>query len=171
MGEDKAARANFAAIREQLTLTTRDTEEIKQHLSGHAWRSQQQWAAREKYYSQLLTHLHHFRLALGELFDYYMEPGSEHMPDNQRGERFHTLRGEAATSYGEVEKLMGASAVFLSSSTVAALDELFKQHWGLANFAAVCTADYVSGANKLAESAYGEVLAQARGQLGVKGDA
>src|SRR5687767_1914278 len=59
-GADHATQENFTAIREQLKTTTRDTEEIKQQLSGRGWRSQQQWSAREQYYSKLLTHLHHF---------------------------------------------------------------------------------------------------------------
>lgn len=102
-GEDRAMHKKFSAIREQLRFTTRDTEEIKQQLSEHVWRSQQQWSAREQYYSRLLTHLHHFRLALYDLSDYFIEPGTEHMPDDQRGEQFHRLRADAS-SYAEVQK-------------------------------------------------------------------
>lgn len=170
-GEDRAMQENFSAIREQLKTTTRDTEEIKQRLSGLAWRSQQQWSAREQYYSQLLTHLHHFKLALEELSDYYIEPGTEHMPDDQRGEHFHKLRADASSSYMETQKLLGPAAIFLSHPAVESLNKLFSEHWGLANFGAVCTADYVGGANKLAVAAYDQVLHEAKTQLGIESDA
>lgn len=166
-GQDRAIREGFAEIRDQLKVTTRDTEEIKQHLSGRAWRSQQEWSARERYYNQLLTHLHHFRLAIGELSEYFAEPGTEYMPDEQRGERFRNLQTEAANAYSEVERLLGPSALFLSDVVVQALNHLFKEHWGLANFDAACTADYVLGARRLAEQAYAQVLAEAKAELGI----
>ena len=170
-GENLAANENFAAIREQLKTTTRDTESIKQQLTGNAWRNQQQWSAREQYYSKLLTHLHHFRLVLDDLSDYYMEPGGEHTPDSEMGDRFQKLLSDASASFAEVERLLGPAALFLSSQAVASLRKLFAEHWGLANFEAVCTADYVSGAGKLAAGAYDQVLREARTQLGIEGDA
>lgn len=170
-GEDRAMHENFTAIREQLRTTTRDTEEIRQQLSGHAWRSQQQWSAREQYYSKLLTHLHHFRMALDDLSDYYMEPGTELMPDDQRGDNFHKLRADASSSYTEVQKLMGPAAIFLSRQAEESLAKLFNEHWGLANFGAVCTADYVSDANSLVTSAYDRVLHEAKAHLGIESDA
>ena len=170
-GENLAANENFAAIREQLKTTTSDTETIKQQLSGSAWRSQQQWSAREHYYSKLLTHLHQFRLALDDLSDYYMEPGGEHAPDSEMGERFQKLRSGASASFAEVERLLGPAALFFSSQAVASLTKLFAEHWGLENFDAVCTADYVSGARKLAAEAYDQVLKEARTQLGIGGNA
>ena len=166
-GEDRAMRENFDAIREQLKATTRDTEEIKQQLSGHAWRSQQQWCAREQYYSKLLSHLHGFRMTLDDLSDYYLEPGTEHMPDNQRGERFHKLLAQASSAYRDVQKLLGPAAIFLSPQSVQSLEKMFAEHWGLANFDAVCTADYVNGANKLATATYNRVLHEARAHLGI----
>lgn len=166
-GENRAMREGFSEIRDQLKVTTRDTEEIKQHLSGRSWRLQQEWTARERYYSQLLTHLHHFRLAIGGLSEYFMEPGTEYMPDHQRGEHFRNLQKEATKAYSEAEKLLGPSALFLSDAVVQALDHLFKEHWGLANFGAACTADYVSGAEKLVEQAYTQVLCEAKRELGV----
>ena len=170
-GEDQALRENFAEIRAQLKVTTKDTEEIKQHLAGHAWRSQQAWSARERYYSQLLTHLHQFKMALDDLSDYYLEPGTEHMPDNTRGEHFRKLQADAAAAYSETQKLLGPAAVFLTPGAVAALEELFKEHWGLATFGAVCTADYVAGAHKLAAGAYQQVLSESKGHLGITSDA
>jgi hypothetical protein len=166
-GEDLATRESFAAIREQLQATTRDTEEIKQALSGRAWRSQQQWAAREQYYTSLLTQLHHFRVALDDLLDYYMEPGTEHMPDSERGGHFHALREAAASALDEVRKLQGPAAVFLSGSALDSLNELTTEHWHLANFGAICTADYVTGADKLVKAAYAQVLGEAKTHLGI----
>jgi len=96
-----------------------------------------------------------------------MEPGSEHVPDAQRGEHFRTLQKEASRAYSEAEKLLGPSALFLSDSVVQTLEHLFKEHWGLANFDAVCTADYLAGAQQLAEQAYTQVLKEAKIELGV----
>jgi hypothetical protein len=151
LGEDKATQENFTAIREQLATTTRDTEEIKQYLSSRTWRSQQQWAARERYYSGLLTNLHQFRNSLESLFDYYLEPGSEHVPDSAHGARFKQLFTEAGAAYIETQKLVGPAAIFLSPRATTSLEELFKAHWNLATFSAICTHEYVEGASKLAE--------------------
>ncbi len=151
-GEDTAARENFAAIREQLRATTKDTEEIKQFLSGEAWRLQRQWTAREQYYGNLLTHLHAFRLALFDLSDYYMEPGSEHTPDSQQGEYFHKLLDAGHQSYKEVQKLLGPAALYLSAQAVKSLENLHKKHWELAQFSS-CTAEYVNEALAMASSA------------------
>ena len=107
-------------------------------------------------------------MALDDLADYYMEPGAEHMPDDQRGEHFHKLLADAAAAYIEVQKLLGPAAIFLSPKAVASLNELFTEHWGLANFSAVCTADYVGGANKLATAAYECVLHEAQAHLGIE---
>ncbi len=170
-GEDKAVQENFDAIRAQLSASTRDTEEIKQHLSSRTWRSQQQWAARERYYTDLLTQLHHFKSSLESLFDYYLEPGSEHTPDSAHGEGFKRLLAEASTAYSETKKLVGPAAIFISIPATTSLKTLFTEHWDLATFSASCTYEYVEGASKLAEDTYSLVLAEAKTQLGVASDA
>jgi hypothetical protein len=170
-GEDRALSENFAAIREQLRTTTQDTEEIKQHLSSHTWRSQQLWSARETYYSSLLTQLHHFRMALLYLSGYYLEPGSEHLPDSQLGEHFQRLLADAVAANNEVQKLVGPAAIFLTLHATTALDKLFKDHWELANLEAICTSDYVDHAQILATNAYMQILSEAKSHLGLKGDA
>lgn len=162
-GEYKATREDFESIRQQLKTTT-DTEEIKDMLTGKAWRSQQQWSAREQYYSDLLTHLHTFKLALTGLSDYYMEPGSEHAPDSQQGEHFQSLLKSSHESYKALRKQIGPAALFLSAGALKALDEMASKHWELANFS-VCTADYVSAALRLSETAYSKVLTEAKDQL------
>jgi uncharacterized membrane-anchored protein YhcB (DUF1043 family) len=170
-GEDLAMREGFDEIRAQLETTTRDTEEIKQRLSSHTWRTQQQWSSRERYYNQLLTQLHHFKLALDDLSDYYIEPGTEHMPDSERGEAFQKLLADASAANAEIKRLVGPAALFLSARAVKALGELMEKHWGLATFEVICTADYVSGAHSLVSAAYEHVLREARVQLGIEGDA
>lgn len=170
-GEDRAVQEGFAAIREQLRVTTRDTEEIKQQLSGRAWRSQQQWSARERYYGDLLQHLHRFRTALSDQTDYFMEPGSEHTPDSQLGEGFDRLSSEAGAAYSNLRKLVGPASPFISKAAVSSLEELFSAHWNLANFEAACTADYVGTAHGLASEAYENVLHEAKAHLGIDSDA
>ena len=163
-GEDHAARENFAAIRAQLQTTTHDTEQIKQYLSGEAWRQQQQWSTRERYYSSLLTQLQSFRLALSELRDYYMEPGSEHTPDSQQGEYFLKLLTVAHESHREIQKLLGPAALYLSTETVQVLTDLASKYWNLANFSS-CTADYANESHALVETAYSRVLLEAKKHL------
>jgi len=169
--EDHATRENFAAIREQLRTTTRDTEEIKQYLSGEAWRHQQQWSTLERYYSSLLTQLQNFRLALSELSDYYTEPGSEHTPDSQQGDYFSKLLTVAHESHREIQKLLGPAALYLSDGTVDALTDLASKYWNLANFSS-CTAEYASESHALVKTTYDNVLLEARRHLHLEeGDA
>jgi type II secretory pathway pseudopilin PulG len=163
-GEDSAAQENFAAIRAQLQTTTRDTEQIRQYLSGEAWRQQQQWSTRERYYSSLLTQLQTFRLALSELGDYYREPGSEHTPDSQQGEYFPKLLTVAHESHKEIQKLLGPAALYLSAETVQVLADLAAKYWNVANFSS-CTTDYASESHALVENVYGRVLFEAKKHL------
>jgi hypothetical protein len=169
-GENHATRDDFADIREQLRITTRDTETIRQYLTSETWRSQQQWSARERFYSNLLTQLQNSLLALSELKDYYMEPGSEHTPDSQQGEYFPKLLTIAHESHREVQKLLGPAALYLSSSTVHALKDLSSKYWNVANFSS-CTAEYADESHALVETAYGLVLAEAKKHLHLVGDA
>lgn len=170
-GENKAVEENFKAIRQQLSTTTRDTEEIKQQLSTRTWRSQQQWAARERYYTNLLDHLYRFKTALESLFDYYLEPGSEQIPDQDRDDTFKRLTAETSVAYSETCKLVGPAAIFLSAQATTTLEELFKSHWDLTNFAASCNYEYIEGASKMADDAYRQILMEARVHLGITGDA
>lgn len=166
-GEAKAAREGFSTLLHQARETTRETEAIKQLLSGKAWRSQRQWEFKERYYGELLSHLHAFRLALSELSDYYIEPGSEHTPDSQQGEHFITLKSQAWEAYRSIKELVGNAVLFLSPKTVEAIDNLVREHWDLANIGAICTADYVDSAYKLACIAHEAVVAEASLDLGL----
>lgn len=163
-GENLATQEDFAQIRQQLQLATRDTEEIKDLLSSKTWRSQKQWSALEQYYSSLLTNLHKFKMSLSDLSDYYMEPGSEHTPDSKQSQHFHALLESSHASYKELQQLIGPAALYLSDGSMKTLDELVNQHWHLVNFSD-CTADYVSAANSLASAAYTAILSEAKGQL------
>jgi uncharacterized membrane-anchored protein YhcB (DUF1043 family) len=169
-GEDQAIRENFAAIRDQLKTTTRDTEEIKQQLNNHLWRSQQLWSERMRYYSDLLSHLHQFRMVLDDLSDYFLEPGGEFLPDETRGDHFKRLQIDASSSCKEVEKLLGSAALFLSPQALSSLKKLIADHWGLVNIEAINTAEYVDGAHKLSAIAYDQVLNEAKAQLGIQSD-
>jgi hypothetical protein len=48
------------------------------HFSGKRWQSQQQWAIKEKRYTDLLTQLMQAQMSLQRQSEYYDEPGSEH---------------------------------------------------------------------------------------------
>lgn len=165
--EAQASREDFSTILEQVRETTKETEEIKQLLSGKAWRGQKQWEAQERYYGELLRHLHAFRSALKDLKDYYVRPGSEHVPDSQQGDHFSKLQSDAWGAYGEVKRLVGSAILFLSPRTVESIDSLVREHWNLANFGSICTADYVDSAHELVCAAYEAVVGEATQHLGL----
>lgn len=165
--EAKAAREDFSSLLEQVRETTKETEEIKQLLSGKAWRGQKQWEAQEKYYGALLNHLHAFRLALEELSEYFVTPGSKHIHDSQWGENFRKLQSDAWLEYRETKMLVGSAVLFLSPGTVESIDTLAREHWDLANFGSICTADYVDSAHKLVCAAYDSVVREAVQHLGL----
>ncbi|MCW0220380.1 MAG: hypothetical protein OJI67_18785 [Prosthecobacter sp.] len=165
-GEDRATRESFDRLREQLRRTTLDAEEIKQTLSGRTWLTQQQWSAREKYYTNLLTHLHKLRISLDDLQEYYFQPGSEHTPDSQQGKRFHVLLQRSNEAYNDVRRLIGPSSIFLSPGASAALEKLVDDHWSITHFSE-CTSTYVSAAHELSADVYERILSEARQQLQV----
>lgn len=166
-GENIAIKENFDAIREQLKVTTRDTEEIKHHLSGTAWLTQQQWSAREMYYSKILTHLNNYCLAIDGLAEYYIEPHSEYKSDSQQGEHFHQLIAESKNAFDEVLKLQGPSALYLSQNAIKCLNELAAKHYSLINYEVSSTAEYVSYAQSLGTSTYELILSEAKKDLNI----
>jgi hypothetical protein len=160
-----ATKEDFSDFRKQLQITTKDAEEIKQQLSRHTWINQQQWSARELYYGKLLTQLHNFGVALEGLSSYYLQPGSECIPDFQQGEHFHRLKENAGESVNEIRKLLGPAALYLSRATVDKLSEMLSKHWELIEFEVACTAEYAEQAQTLASSSYDLVLAEAKQHL------
>jgi hypothetical protein len=162
--EDRAAQENFDALRAQLRKTTEDTEEIKANLSGRNWLSQQQWSFREQRYSELLSHLTKLRISLQDRSDYFMEPGSEHDESRTEGENFKQLARRGYESYQAIRELIGPASVFLSANAIQALEELVREHWGVAEFS-ICAADYITSSLKLVDAAHAAVLTEARSEL------
>lgn len=162
--EDRATQENFDKLREQLRKTTQDTEEIKTTLSRKNWLNQQQWSIREQHYMSLLAHLTKLKLSLQDRHYYYMEPGSAHEADRSNGEHFQALAQVGHESYQAIRELIGPATVFLSSKAIESLEQLVRDHWGVAEFS-VCTAEYVSEALKLVEAAQSAVLGEARSEL------
>lgn len=162
--EDRATQENFDRLREQLRKTTHDTEEIKTTLSRKNWLTQQQWAIREQHYMNLLANLTKLKLSLRDRDSYYMEPGSEHNDKLSKGERFQALAQVGHESYQAIRELIGPASVFLSAKAIESLEKLVCDHWSVAEFSA-CTAEYVSEALTLVETAQSSVLAEARNEL------
>ncbi len=162
-----ATKEDFSDFRQQLQITTKDAEEIKQQLSRHTWINQQQWSARELCYGELLTKLHNLRVALQGLSNYYIEPGSEYAPDHQQGEHFQRLKEDAGKAVYEIRKLLGPAALYLSRTTVEKLSEMLSKHWELIEFEASCTAEYAEQAQVLADSSYDLVLVEAKQHLAI----
>src|SRR5690606_30539741 len=95
---------------------------------------------------------------------YYMEPGSEYDRTRSQGEQFKELSRVGYESYQAIRELIGPASVFLSDKAIESLEQLVRDHWGVAEFS-VCTAEYVSKALKLVKIAQSAVLAEARNEL------
>ena len=165
--EAKASKEQFDALLDQLRITTKETEEIKQYLGGKAWRSQQQWTAREKYYTELLNSLHRISVTLDDLAEYFHDPGSQHVRDEEHGPRFRELMNIVASLLKGLRDLMGPGELYLSAATVESLKKMQVEHWDLVNYEANCSAEYVFGAQKLVQAAHSATLRDAKHALGL----
>jgi hypothetical protein len=159
----RANNENFEFINEQLKKTTRDTEEIKVALSGSSWLSQQQWALREKYYGELLTQLHKLYLTLLDRSEFYIQPGSEHDMSIPENPRFVELDKRGNRALEAIRELMGPASIYLSDTTISALEKLVSDHWSVAFDSH--PEEYVSKTLELVTKAKADVLAQAKKQL------
>jgi len=165
----RTTNENFESVNEQLKKTTRDTEEIKVALSGSSWLSQQQWALREKYYGELLTQLHKLYLTLVDRSEFYIQPGSEHDMTIAQDPRFIELDKRGNSALEAIRELMGPASIFLSDTTISALDKLVSDHWSVAFDSH--PEEYVTKTLELVTKAKAAVLAQARKQLAHSTDA
>jgi hypothetical protein len=166
-GEDRARNEQFQSLVEQLKITTRETEEIKQLINGKAWRHQQQWTAREKYYSELLNILYRIEITLDDLAEYFSDRGTEHLRDEEHGPRFTELMRKSGEFMSDLRDLIGSSELYLSPPTVNILKKMQSDHWTLVNFDAACSADYIFGAQKLVKMTRTESLKEAKLALGL----
>lgn len=164
--EDRASRENFEVLRDQLQKTTRDTEEIKNALSGKAWLTQQQWNIRERFYSELVTNLALLKLSIEDRKEYFDEPGSEHRVEIEETEHFKRLVQQGADAFSKLRGQIGPASIFLSDKTIRALEALVSEQWHV-SMDAICTADYVSTFYPYVETAYTAILSEARNELGV----
>jgi hypothetical protein len=133
------------------------------HYSGRRWLRQQQWAAREKRYIDLLVQLTKAELALQAQDEYYMEPGSQHV-DHSKSERFMQLGSAAAEALRSVEELAGPAQVFLSQKAIDALRELVREDWNAA-FGSAHPGEYIEKALSLVQNARATVVTEAKTQL------
>lgn len=163
-GRNFATREDFNKLLEQVKRTTEETESIKSELARRHWLNQQQWIIRESHYTDLLSDLTKLRLSLEDRSNYYMEPGSERDAGRTENQHFRELCRVGQESLGAVREQIGPASVFLSDKTIAALETLVHEHWNVAEFS-VCTADYISSALQLVDTAYSAVLSEARAEL------
>jgi hypothetical protein len=133
------------------------------HFAGKRWLAQQQWAARERYYADLLTNLRKAELSLHAQDEYYIEPGSEHrdLSDNERFQRLGHIADEALET---VQQLAGPAGVFLPQAAIAALEKLARENWHAA-FTASFPGEYIDSALPLVREAKRAVLEAATSQL------
>ncbi len=160
---NRANTEHFNKLNEQLKKNTRDTEEIKAALSGSAWLTQQQWAFREKYYVELLSHLNKLSLTLVDRSEYYLQPGTEQDMTIPEKPRFIALAKNGAHALNELRELMGPASIFLSDSAIQSLQNLVRDHWHV-EFDSH-PEEYVTKTLELVSKAIAEVLAEAKKQL------
>lgn len=137
------------------------------HFSGKRWLRQQQWAAREKYYVDLLTHLTKAEMGLQGQSEYYHEPGSEYQ-NYSNDERFARLGRAAYEALHAVEELAGPARLFLSQEAIDALQTLVREDWNAA-FDSAHSGEYIDKALPLVQKAETAVLAAAQTQLTARG--
>jgi hypothetical protein len=131
--------------------------------SGKRWLQQQQWAAKQKYYGDLLQYLTKAEMALQAQSEYYMEPASEHR-DYSGNAHFMKLGSVAAEALHSLQELTGPAQVFLSSRAMDALKNLVREDWN-ASFSASHTGEYVENALPLVQAARAAVVAEAKTEL------
>ena len=132
------------------------------HFSGKRWLAQQQWAARERYYVELLGHLTKAEMSLQAQSEYYAAPGSEDY-DYSKDERFTELGRTAGKVLHAVEELAGTAALFLSQKAIDALQELVREDWH-ASFDTTPD-EYLNKALPFVRTAKAAVLAAAKAEL------
>lgn len=168
-GEDRAAEEKFNTILKELRQTTDVTESIKQTLSNRTWLLQQQWAIREQKYAELLKYLTKFRVAIHGQEEYFMEPYDPHdsawMRSVSENSNFKKLDQRIIEANEALRELIGPASIFLSDKTIAALNEMEAENFGIANFSALHLGDYVEETRKVVDAAYEAVLQEARSEL------
>lgn len=168
-GEDKASDEKFNAILKELRQTTNVTESIKQSLSNRTWLLQQQWAIREQKYAELLKYLTKFRVAIHEQQEYFTEPYDPHdakwMQSISENSNFQTLGQRIIEADEVLRELIGPASIFLSDKTIAALNQMQSDNYGIANFSAQHLGEYVEETRKVVDAAYDAVLQEARSEL------
>lgn len=164
-GEDQATREQFKTILSQVSKTTEATEAIKATLSSRVWLLQQQWNIREQRYAELLSHLTKFRWALLDQADYFQVPHDTNNESLMVDDRFKGLQQRANESRLALRDLVGPSSIFLSDSTIAALNKMEVDHYPIANYDAMCLSEYVDETLRVVNTAYSAVLEEARAEL------
>lgn len=168
-GEDKASDEKFDTILKELRQTTDVTESIKQTLSNRTWLLQQQWAIREQKYAELLKYLTKFRLAIREQHEYFSEPYNPHdakwMRSVSENSNFQKLGQRIIEADEALSELIGSASIFLSDKTIAALNQMQAENYGIANFSALHLGEYVEETRKVVDAAYEAVLKEARSEL------
>lgn len=128
-GENKANREYFEELRQQLKKTTEDTESIKTVLSINGWKNQQHWIHKEKYYTEIITHLTDWQFNVSKLLDYYPTDLSVVDDEIKKSEHYQKLSRGASEACKGVEKCVGPALVFLSDHTNEILEWLMLENW------------------------------------------
>lgn len=121
--EYRAAREEFATLKQQLIETTQSVEEIKLSLAGKGWVRQQHWSHREKHYLELLSRLWTLMFCSEALYS-YLGRGGNHDDSDHKEQYERKLIYQRSEALDALMHAIGPAAVFLPEPAMKSLREI-----------------------------------------------
>jgi hypothetical protein len=126
--------------------------------------SKGQWPGREKYYYEILMNLGIWKNSLNDRLNYYQQPGSEYY-DYSNNAFFQKQSQIAGQATGIIRDQLNVARLFLSKSSVLAIEELISEHWVISEHKAINNNDYLELTYAEVKKAYDLILADASRDL------
>jgi hypothetical protein len=76
------------------------------------------------------------------------------------------LSKKAQSSFSVLRELTGSASLFLSETSIDALEKLDNEHSGIANYGAGCMKEYLELTLEQVDKAFSAVLVEAKNRLG-----
>lgn len=122
------------------------------------------WPGREKYYYEILMYLGIWKNSLNDRLNYYQEPGSEYH-DYSNNLFFQKQIQIAGQATGIIREQLNVARLFLSKSSVIAIEELINEYWVISEHKAINDNDYLKLTHAVVKKAYDLILADASRDL------
>jgi hypothetical protein len=129
-----------------------------------AMASSSRWSEREQSYYVLLQNLGSWNNSLSDRLNYYIEPGSENK-DDPNTVHFRESQMKGVVAYQNIRNQLDIGRIFLSNTATNAVEELLGNYWYIAEYGALCTADYLRQTKKEVQKAYDIILIEAKRDL------